>query len=401
MTRTRTTAILSAAVAIAWVVGRDGTTHWRLFRLAVGAGATFGLLRLDRSTRPRGAALAVAGLIATGVGVGIGPAWLTKDGLGPMAIAGVIALVAGVALLGFAVTDLVRRPWARVLTALGLLVVLAIDGLTLGVAVAATNVPPTAIGATPADRGITAGDLELVTEDGVTLAAWYAPSRNGAAVVLLHGAGSTRSSVLDEMAVLVEHGYGVLAYDARGHGDSGGRAMDFGWFGNWDTFAAVDWLLTSPDVDPGRIGLVGLSMGGEVAIGTAAFHGKVRAVVAEGATGRIAADKAWLPEEYGFAGSVQRILDRLTFGFADLFTETSPPVSLRRAAAATAPRPILLITAGEVPDEAHAAAYIAAGSPGTVAVVDFPGSPHTGALATDPGRWEQVVIGFLDAALAE
>ena len=57
----------------------------------------------------------------------------------------------------------------------------------------------------------------------MTLAGWYAPSRNGAAVVLLHGAGSTRSNVLDEAVVLAEHGYGVLMLDARGHGESAGR----------------------------------------------------------------------------------------------------------------------------------------------------------------------------------
>lgn len=49
--------------------------------------------------------------------------------------------------------------------------------------------------------------------DGVRLSAWYVPSRNGAAVVLLPGAGSTRTAVLGQAAVLARHGYGALLTD--------------------------------------------------------------------------------------------------------------------------------------------------------------------------------------------
>ena len=49
-------------------------------------------------------------------------------------------------------------------------------------------------------------------------------------------------------------------------------------------------------------------MGGEEAIGAAATDDRIRAVVAEGATGRTAADKAWLSEEYGLAGVVQETM---------------------------------------------------------------------------------------------
>jgi uncharacterized protein len=43
--------------------------------------------------------------------------------------------------------------------------------------------------------------------------------------------------------VLARHGYGVLLFDARGHGRSEGRAMDFGWFGDLDVSAAVSFLV--------------------------------------------------------------------------------------------------------------------------------------------------------------
>ena len=216
----------------------------------------------------------------------------------------------------------------------------ALTLLTVGQALAATTVPPTSLGAaTPADKGLEYREVTALTADGVTLSAWYIPSANGAAVVLRHGAGSTRTDTLDQAAVLAQGGYGVLMMDARGHGLSAGRAMDFGWYGDQDIRAGVDFLASQPDVDGGRIGVVGLSMGGEEAIGAAAADPRIRAVVAEGASQRRPADKQWLSDVYGAPGVIQEQLDRLTYGVTDLLTPADPPTPLRRAAAAGLTRP--------------------------------------------------------------
>jgi hypothetical protein len=63
------------------------------------------------------------------------------------------------------------------------------------------------------------------------------------------------------------------------------------------------------------------------------------------------------------------------------------------------PRPVLLITAGEVADEAHAAGWIRAGSPESVTVVEVEGASHTAGLRSDPELWEDTVVDFLDDAL--
>ena len=104
-------------------------------------------------------------------------------------------------------------------------------------------------------------------------------------MALLHGSGSNRESVLDHLAVLAGAGYGVLAFDARGHGDSAGSGMDLGWHGEDDLGGALDHVATSRASTRGRLGAVGLSMGGEEAL---ALLGDplLDAVVAEGATGR-------------------------------------------------------------------------------------------------------------------
>jgi pimeloyl-ACP methyl ester carboxylesterase len=204
--------------------------------------------------------------------------------------------------------------------------------------------------------------------------------------------------VLDHAAVLARAGYGVVLFDARGHGESDGRAMDFGWYGDRDVDGAVRYLTRQSDVANGRILAVGLSMGGEEAIGAAATNPRICGVVAEGATGRTAADRAWLSGAYGIRGFAQEGLDRLTYGLVDLLTPASSPTSLRSAVAELAPRRVLLIAARRVTSEPHAADHVDGGSPRTVDVWVVPGAGHTNALEARQSEWTDRVTTFLDAA---
>ncbi len=199
----------------------------------------------------------------------------------------------------------------------------------------------------------------------------------------------------------MDAGYGVLVTDARGHGGSAGRGMDLGWYGELDTRAAIDLLAARPDVDPDRIAVVGLSMGGEEAIGAAADDERIRAVVAEGATGRTAADKEWLAEEYGAAGVVQGVLDRVTYGFIDAMTGIAPPRALAEAIAVSDGTPFLLIAGGDVADEQFVGERLRAVAPDRVEVWVVPASGHISGLSTAPDEWRERVVGFLDDALAD
>lgn len=249
--------------------------------------------------------------------------------------------------------------------------------------------------------GLAYRDVAFPSSDGVRLEGWYVPSRNGAAVALLHGAGSTHCAVLDQAAVLAGHGYGVLLYDARGHGGSAGHGMDFGWYGERDAAGAVDFLTDQTDVSPGRIGLLGLSMGGEQAIGAAGVDDRVAAVVAEGATNRTADDKGYL-SAYGARGEVQQWVDHLTYGVVDLLTDAPAPDPLRHAVDAATSRDdrtaFLLVAGGGVETEPLAADHIA-GDSADVEVWTVPGAGHTRGLRTAPEDWERRVVGFLDEHL--
>jgi pimeloyl-ACP methyl ester carboxylesterase len=348
-----------------------------------------------------GLLVAVAGVLATAAGAGLGIRHLQKTGLSPTAVLGLGLMVVGVALLALAVAGLRRsvHGWRRLWLVPAGLVALAV-GYAVALAVSLTVVPPTEhpAGRTPAAYGLVAEEVEFTTADGVPLSAWWVPGTNGAAVVLRHGAGETRAAALPQAQVLARSGYGVLLVDARGHGSSGGRGMELGWYGDLDVAAAVGFLAEQDGVDEGRIALLGLSMGGEEALGAAADR-RIRAVVAEGATARTAEDKdGWLPG--GLPGAVQRGLDLLTYGLVDVLTPASPPQPLVQAVAEADDTRFLLITAGSVPDEARAATVLRDRSPDRVEVWTVRGAGHTHALAAAPEVWAERVTTFLDRAMA-
>lgn len=103
---------------------------------------------------------------------------------------------------------------------------------------------------------------EIVTKDGLTLRGVVAGPSHGRPVLLLHGGGQTRHSWNKTLKVLVENGYRVLAYDARGHGDS-----DWSPTGDYAISTLSDDLLLILSALDQPAALIGASMGG-----LTAFH---------------------------------------------------------------------------------------------------------------------------------
>jgi len=350
-----------------------------------------------------GTAAVLAGSVALAFGVGVGLRHLIAGAYGWWMVLGLAALALELAALVTVVRWIpgpMRRPLGRLAAGAALVLLTAVSVWTLAPAFMAAIVPATSHGSAR-PTGVLAGAQEVTVsaDDGVELWAWYLPPANGRAVVVRHGAGSTAADALDQAAVLAGHGYGVLVMDARGHGGSGGRAMDFGWYGERDIAAGVSFLADRPEVT-GGVAVLGLSMGGEEAIGALGADRRIVAAVAEGATARTDEDKAWYADRYGIRGRIQLGLEWVQYGLAGLLTSAPEPAPLADAAAAAAPRPLLLVTAGTVAEEGHAAEHIRQASPATVTVWTVPGAGHTDGLARDPQGWERTVIAFLDGAYA-
>jgi alpha/beta superfamily hydrolase len=135
---------------------------------------------------------------------------------------------------------------------------------------------------TPQTMGLAFEDVILQTADGLRLTAWYLPSQNGAAIIALHGFNGNRSSCLVHAFSLVKAGYGMLLVDMRAHGESQGAL-----FNDWDTYqdalAGVRYLQSRPDVDPGKIGGIGLSSGASALLYAAAETPDLRVLILDGA----------------------------------------------------------------------------------------------------------------------
>ena len=241
-------------------------------------------------------------------------------------------------------------------------------------------------------------DVSFETSDGLTLKGWYVPSKNGAAVISFPG----RKGPQKPARMLARHGYGVLVFDRRGEGESDGEPNIFGWGGDRDIKAAIRFLQQRPDVDPHRIGGIGLSVGGELMLETAAETKDLKAVVSEGAGARAYSDEVDKMEIDG-TGGPETLLGAASMavktGALTVFTNQAPPANLGDLVGRIAPRPVMFIAApnsknGEKLNQRY---YAAAQEPKTL--WEIPESKHTGGLDARPAEYERRVVGFFDDAL--
>lgn len=228
------------------------------------------------------------------------------------------------------------------------------------------------------------------SSDGLALAGWYRPSRNGAAVVVVNSAGGDRSGSVRHAELLGRHGYGVLTYDARGTGESEGSPNGWGWGWDDDVAGALDFLRARDDVEAGRIGGLGLSTGADVLLEVAAERRDLLTVVADGATARSFADR---PPDALYAPMIWTML---TAG--RLFSGTSPGEPLADLVAQAAPTPILLVASGSLAGELDANRRYAAAGPSTT-LWELPDVTHTNAIDEVASDYERRVLGHLDATL--
>lgn len=145
------------------------------------------------------------------------------------------------------------------------------EALTEKLQATGIDVPPIPLPPTPAfEPQVERFDIGMVTEDGVKLrGTYYNPGvANAPGVVLLHMLGRQRSDWEAFAGQLQEAGYGVIAIDLRGHGESEGE-RDFSAMTK-DAAIAAKFLRAREEIDPGRLAIIGASVGANIALNYAA-----------------------------------------------------------------------------------------------------------------------------------
>jgi uncharacterized protein len=314
---------------------------------------------------------------------------------------GFLLVLAAAAFIAAAVLALMSRPRARSWPRrvgrwlIGVAVAALLAGyvaLPIGGGIVQTQKPPREI---PDDAfAVPHEKVVLETRDGLRLPAWYVPSRNRAAVVVVHGGGGDILGSLRHAAMLARLGYGVLLYSARGRGESEGAPNALGWTWPADVDSALAYLSSRRDVDPSRIGGLGLSTGADVLIEVAGRNPALRAVVLDGATIWSVQDTL---EVGGIDAAVGLPFSAVYIGTVALVDQTVPPKPLAELADRIPPKPALFIASNDLNEPVLNAEYARAyGDPGALWHVD---AAHTQGLKEHPREYERRVVGFFDSAL--
>jgi pimeloyl-ACP methyl ester carboxylesterase len=140
----------------------------------------------------------------------------------------------------------------------------------------------------PADYGLAYQDVEFPSRtNDAKLAGWLIiPANQGTVtpmtLILSHGyAGSRLEKGLPALSLaksLAEAGYYVLMFDFRNSGLSSGHLTTVGFLEKQDLLGAIDWVT---EHQPGKIGLIGFSMGATTSLLAAAETPEIAGVVAD------------------------------------------------------------------------------------------------------------------------
>ena len=156
--------------------------------------------------------------------------------------------------------------------------------------------------------------LDLVSGRETVPALWLTPDtdRPTPAVLLLHGFSSSKERMTQSVGrALLERGVASLALDLPFHGGRETGAIPknpLALVGAWkaavaESRGAITWLASQPETDPARMCVVGYSLGGFLALMTAAEEERLR-VVALAAAGD-------LPDKTPYAALVRGLVDPL------------------------------------------------------------------------------------------
>jgi pimeloyl-ACP methyl ester carboxylesterase len=253
---------------------------------------------------------------------------------------------------------------------------------------------------TPLDYGaIEYEEVEIRTSDGIVLAGWFVSPKEppGAVIVLLHGAHGDRSGTAWHAGQLIQAGYGVLLFDQRALGESTGEMVYFGWMEGYDLLAVVDYLESRSDVNAEKIGAVGLSGGGHIALNAAHIEpDRIAALWLDGVQAQSIED---FPEAENLGERFVTVINALIYKMAEIhFGRSAPPAFVDILTELDQTK--ISIVAGGLDDFENRVSQKYAGAIGANAKVWLiENAWHVGGPMVIPDEYSQRMLEFFDTSL--
>ena len=281
---------------------------------------------------------------------------------------------------------------------------LAYAGVSLVVAETLTKPYRRPLASSPAVFDLAYDDVTFTsTGDGIALRGWFLPTpESDRVVVIAHGRNSNRTGedgqLVPHAEALVKHGYNVLMFDFRAHGESSGVRYTLGAAEQRDVLGAVAYL-RGRGFAPDRMGFWAHSMGAATVLLTSAVSPDVRTIVADSSFARLEDLLAReLPRTSGLPGFFN---PPILFFARTLFDADASIVNPVDVVSGLPPDSLFIIHAeadGLIPVN-HARRIAAAAGPAVYDLWIFPGSRHDRVSAAAPDRYRARVLAFFDEKL--
>ena len=126
-------------------------------------------------------------------------------------------------------------------------------------------------------------NFDITVEDTIRLKGWFifaSGGENRGTILLLHGIGSCKITMLSLAKLFVQNGFNCILYDSRANGESGGINCTFGYYEKRDLSAYIDSALVRyPGSAP--FGVLGDSFGAATAVQALAWDKRLVCGIAE------------------------------------------------------------------------------------------------------------------------